>query len=284
MKRTIALSTVGVLALSGAGAAGALARQSAAGTRADAVAAAKTLLADSPVISGSTSVATRPSHRLTTPDRGYTKLVTRTAYWTVKENPRAALHALEGSAGSGLTFGGDGWSGSIHKPASREYQADWSLTTTPAGIYYDNLQLEIVRIGHGSSGIAAYAQAVAIPKRSAAELVPVEGTKVHVAVRRNNDHTVRRAAVTGTARAKLINSFNGLEVIPAGAPPVPCPLDRGGRLLVTFSAASGGTLKALSGFCGFVDVTQGSRSLRTLQDGGSYDSDIRHDLAPKASA
>jgi hypothetical protein len=279
VKRTIALSAVAMMAVSGMGVTTASADTNASG-HANAVAEAKALLAIAPTVAGATSSATAPVKILDKAPQqaAYDHLVQRAKFATVEESWTKAYVDLTASTPSGLVEQGFGRVGGP-KPSDDEKYAVYTTKTLPTGIAYTALIVSVAPDGAGNAAIGVYAQAVPQPARPARETVPTTLKHAHVAVRTRSGHLIRGNTVTGATAKQLIADFDALTVSPPGERS--CPADFGRREIVTFRA-HGHTIVATAGFCGFVDVTRDGHRLPTLAMGTAFGKDIAKDLAPPA--
>ncbi len=277
MIRTLALSTAAALAVGSGGAALASSGGDAGGT-ATAVATAKALLAEAPVITGATRSATAPVTQLKrAPELAeYTKLVQRKHYWTVDEPWRKAYADLTATVPSGLVSDGSG-SSSGPKGSDREHFAIESADPLPAGIAYAVLLIAVAPDGHGKAAIGIYAQAVPQPPRPASELVPTSVKRAHVKLHTRTGHTIRSNTVTGSAAATLVADFDALVVQPPQA--IACPADFGRSEIVTFHFGDV-TMVGKTGVCNVLAVTRNGHSLPALQLTTAFLRDLRNDLAP----
>ena len=278
MIRTLALSTAAALAVGSGGAALAASPGGDAGGTATAVATAKALLDEAPVIAGATRSATAPVTQLKrAPELAeYTKLVQRERYWTVDESWRKAFADLTATVPSGLTSDGTGrFTGP--KAGDVERFAIDRADPLPTGIAYAVLLIAVAPDGHDKAAIGVYAQAVPQPPRPAAELVPTSVQRAHVKLHTRYGHIIRGNTVTGTAAATLVADFDALVVEPPEA--IACPADFGRSDIVTFHF-NGVTMVGRTGVCNVLAVTRNGHSLPALQLSAAFLHDLRADLAP----
>jgi hypothetical protein len=278
VKRTIALSAVAMMAVSGMGVGAANAAPASASGHANAVAEVKALLAIAPSLAGASSSATAPVPILDkAPQRAaYDQLVQREKFATIDESWKQVYSDLTATTPTGLVEQGHGRVGGP-TPSDDEKYAVYATQTLPTGIAYTALMVSVAPDGAGKAAIGIYAQAVPLPVRPARETVPTTLKHAHVAVRTRSGHLIRGNTVTGAAATKLIAAFDALTVSPPGE--TSCPADFGRREIVTFRA-DGHTIVATAGFCGFVDVTRDGHRLPTLSMSSAFGKDIAADLAP----
>jgi hypothetical protein len=243
-----------------------------------AVAEAKALLAEAPILGGATRSDSAPvkSLRRSPQFAGYTTLVQRKAYWTIDESWKKAYAALTSTVPSGLTAAGSGSTGGP-KPGDRLRYAVDEASPLPAGIAYAALILAVAPDGHGKAAIAVFAQAVAQPPRPGAENVPRSVHRAHLYLHTRYGHHIRAHTVTGAAAAQLIKDFDALTV---AAPAILfCPADFGRNDVIRFRF-DGHTLVATTGVCGMVAVTRDGKQLPPLSESTAFLHDVHTDLAP----
>jgi hypothetical protein len=241
--------------------------------RADADAAR--IIADFPPPPG--AVRTGLIASLTSPGVGVgaTDIVTRTQWWRVPGQPRAALAWVGAHLPPGFTADG---SGSASSPGSSpgtliETQADaFALPPVPGVLPQRQLVVTVVAY-RGQTALRTDAQVTWLPTRPAAERIPSGARAVTVTpvfgLNRDTrrDRLDRAFTVTDPAQvARLVALADALTVFPAGV--YACPASFGGAMRLAFLDHPGGHVlarfSAEYGGCGSVSVSVGGKTQPAL--------------------
>jgi hypothetical protein len=282
VRQTIALTTVGLLAIAGVGSAASFASATGGDNgHARAVAEAKAVLADAPSLAAAVPSTSAPVKRLASSPGGtaYLRVVERAKWWTVDESAKQAFADLTAAAPAGYIDAGGGSASSGPKPRQRVVFETYEPNSLPHGIAYAGLSIAVTSTGKDSSAIGAYAQAVAQPPRPASENVPPGVHKATVSeVRSYKDkHPIQRT-ITGNRATRLVAAFDQLQVAPPSRP-TPCPYYNGRTESASFSA-HGNTWVATIGVCSEIAVVRDGKALPSLDDSATFDRRLQWALHP----
>jgi hypothetical protein len=190
------------------------------------------------------------------------------AWWVVPETTQQVLAYIENHSPAGGTqsLSGSGMSGS--GPTVTATGFAWP--TVPGQLGLRSLDIAIVRLGDGSTGVRADGEAVWITPRPRSERIPTRVRRVVVSNRRGG--VVVQGPFIITSRVTVAKIISLLNRLPAAQPGVySCPADFGWHLRLLIYASPEPSPIAVatieSGGCGAVRLTLAGKAQPLLADG-----------------
>jgi hypothetical protein len=219
-----------------------------------AVAYAERLSGNAPQVAGETPLTDVPP-KLAHPDQtiGVSNLITRARYWSVARSPQSLYAALKKAPVAHLRLSGWGRPGAGSNAANYG-DLFYTATELPAYLNAAELYVEILGVGHGRSDIAAFAEVVPYPLRTADEIIPTGAAKVVVTRTRTASPTgppLRRVTLSSNQARRFVAAFNAAPIRPPGAcmGGLPPPFGYGATITargVTWRIRWGGNCNALT--------------------------------------
>jgi hypothetical protein len=201
-------------------------------------------------------------------------VVVRRLFWTGDRSLTRTFNALKTHVPAGLHVAGEGSSTDHGHVIERDL--GFLLAHPPGTLASVQLEIEVVRDGHGHSAVGAYAEVVPQPRRQAREHVPLSVRTAGVAKINESDNTVvARKTVTGSNARRLVHDFDALRVQPPQGVH-PCPLQLT-AVRATFRA-DGHVWRAVDSICGSVMVARDGRRLPDLVPDRAFSHALRADL------
>jgi hypothetical protein len=238
--------------------------------RAQATADGSKLLARLNLPTGATGASSEPAgggsalaHPASTP--GTPNLVDQHRWWVVAAKPDQALAYVEAHPPAGSKKVGWGSGGGPGGPTVSSVTYGWPATAGVLGTR--QLVVELVRLGHGRTGVRADAQDVWITPRPDSERVPARVNRLTVTLVRGGK--VAQGPYTLTSHAKIHAAaavINSLPLFPPGA--YSCPADFGVTVRMQFYSGARVKPAAVAGLdvfgCQTVALTVGGRGYPAL--------------------
>lgn len=246
------------------------------GTRhADAVAEARRLVRLSPTMTGETRIATAPVKSLRHPPfaPAESQLVIRHRFWVSDRTLTATFDALKKLAPHGTRTQGEGESGDHGRVTERDIE--FAVVHLPGTLADADLDIQVVRDGHGHSAVGAYAEVVPQPKRRPNEHVPLSVRTVKLLRLKDfPSRVVKSRTINGRRAATLVRDFDALVVRPPGE--MSCPA--GTHETEAVFRSQGHTWRASYPSCDAVSVTRGGHQLPDLVPDRAFTRALHRDL------
>jgi hypothetical protein len=203
-------------------------------------------------------------------------LVDDPAWWVVPETTQQVLTYVDGHPPAGGTPSLSGQGMSSGKPTVTYTGFAWP--SVPGQLGLRSLDVAIVQLQDGSTGVRADGEAVWITPRPQSERIPATARRIVVTNYRGR--TVVQGPITVTSRATVAKIVSVLNRLPAWQPGVyACPADFGWRIRLAFyrtaatpgAATSGAAPLAVASIdpngCGLVQLALAGRRQPPLSDG-----------------
>lgn len=198
-------------------------------------------------------------------------LVDDRAWWTVAASAQSVLAFVTGAPPAGSTLVYQGGGSGPGTPGFSLVGFGWPAVTNV--LEGQELIVEIVRLGDGTTGVRADAQVVWITTRPASEHIPAGARRLWVTVSGGvgppgaRPQPARPILVTSSAKIRRVVAL--LNRLPAYQPGVsPCPVDTGGVVQLAFYRRRGAAALAVAridpGGCGAVRLSIDGRGQPTL--------------------
>ncbi len=176
----------------------------------------------SPTMTGETRIATAPVKSLRHPPfaPAESQLVIRHRFWVSDRTLTATFDALKKLAPHGTRTQGEGESGDHGRVTERDIE--FAVVHLPGTLADADLDIQVVRDGHGHSAVGAYAEVVPQPKRRPNEHVPLSVRTVKLLRLKDfPSRVVKSRTINGRRAATLVRDFDALVVRPPGE--MSCP-------------------------------------------------------------
>ena len=230
--------------------------------------AVQRLLVTAPVVPGAVAVDHSPTKALAEPMAvpASPNLVQRARWWTAPGTVSAALSYLRSHVPRGVTPNGSMRAGGTGPSVQGlTFAADGKQWSRPTVYTEFEMQITATPLGSGVA-IRVDTQAVWLPPRTSAELIPTSVTSVHVVVDRNGRAATARRTLGRVPARSLATVVNRLPVDVSGH--LSCPAEFGFVDTLTFRGPDGAVrVRAGADGCGFVTIYR-PRALRPMLSGG----------------